>query len=356
MEIVVNILQIIGIIIGILVGLFVLELAIVAFMPGVSVPKQSLIKTGQPASKVNIEVPSSRKGVSFKIKGNSISAWLYLPENLSAPVPCIVMGHGLEGTKDMGLESYAIRFQEAGFVVLAFDYRHLGESEGEPRQLIWIPYQLEDYKAAISYARGLNEVDPSRIALWGTSFSGGHVIVTAAKDESIACVCAQVPLLDGRESAMMAYKHKKVNLIHSFRMIMHGQRDFVRSWFGLSPHKVPIVGKPGSIAIMAFTEAYETFVMLAQDGFINEACARIFIRFDKYRPVKYAQKVRCPVLLQVCDKDIGTPMSLVDETKKRIGKLAESIHYPIDHFDIYTGDNFEKAVSDQIEFFKKHLS
>lgn len=356
MEIIINILQIIGVIIVILVGLFGLELAIVAFMPGVSVPKQPLIKTGQPASKVNTEAPSSRKDVSFKIKGNSISAWLYLPENLSVPVPCIVMGHGLGGTKVMGLESYAIRFQEAGFAVLAFDYRHLGESEGEPRQLIWIPHQLEDYKAAIRYARSLNEVDPLRIALWGTSFSGGHVIVTAAKDESIACVSAQVPLLDGRESTMMAYKHKNVNLIHSFRMIMHGQRDFVRSWFGLSPHKVPIVGKPGSIAIMAFTEAYETFVKLAPDDFINEACARIFIRFDKYRPVKYAQKVRCPVLLQICDKDIGTPMSLVDKTKKRIGKLAESVHYPIDHFDIYTGDNFEKAVSDQIEFFKKHLS
>jgi len=325
-------------------------------MPGVSVPTQLLEKVKQPTGKVVIKSHPSRKEVSFEIKGMAISAWLYLPEVLSTPVPCIIMGHGLGGTKDMGLESYAIRFHEAGFAVLAFDYRHLGESEGEPRQLIWIPYQLVDYKAAISYARSLKEIDPSRIALWGTSLSGGHVIVTAAKDESIACVCAQVPLLDGRVSAIMAYKHKKVNLVHSFRMIMHGQRDFVRSWFGLSPHKVPIVGKQGSIAIMAFLEAYETFVKLAPDNFINESCARIFIRFDKYRPVKYARKVQCPVLLQVCDKDIGTPMSLVDKTKKKMGKLAESIHYPIDHFDIYTGDNFEKAVSDQIDFFEKHFS
>ena len=355
METILIILQVIGILIVVLIGLFVIELAIVAFIPGFSVPKQPLGKAKQPTGKKVVKSHPSRKEVSFEVKGIAISAWLYLPENLSAPFPCIVMGHGLGGTKDMGLESYAIRFQKAGFAVLAFDYRHLGKSEGEPRQLIWIPYQLEDYKAVIRYARSLNEIDPSRIALWGTSLSGGHVIVTSAKDEEIVCVCAQVPLLDGRVSAMMAYKHKKVNLIHSFRMIMHGQRDFVRSWFRLSPHKVPIVGKPGSIAIMAFTEAYETFIKLAPDGFINEACARIFIRFDKYRPVKYARKVRCPVLLQVCDKDIGTPKSLVDETKKRMGKLAESVHYPIDHFDIYTGDNFEKAVSDQLEFFKKHI-
>lgn len=46
---------------------------------------------------------------------------------------------------------------------------------------------------------------------------------------------------------------------------------------------------------------------------------------------------------------------VVEETGKRLGKLAEVIHYPIDHFDIYTGNNFEKSVSDQLDFFKKHL-
>jgi len=336
MGIVIMILQIIGIIIGILIGLFVLELAIVAFIPGFSVPKQPLEKAKQPTKEVKAKPSRPRKDVNFKVKGTSLSAWLYLPENLSTPVPCIIMGHGLGGTKAMGLESYAFRFQEAGLAVLAFDYRHLGESEGEPRQLVWIPYQLQDYTAAIDYARSLKEIDPAKIALWGTSLSGGHVIVTAAKDNKIACVSAQVPLLDGRVSGLMAYKHKIIRLGHGLRMIMHGQRDFVRSW-------------------LAFSEAYETLGELAPDDFINEACARINIRMDKYRPVKKAKNVRCPILLQVCEKDIGTPTSLVEEAEKRLGKLAEVIYYPIDHFDIYLGENFEKSVSDQLDFFKKHL-
>lgn len=355
MGIVLLILQIIGIIIGTLIGLFILELAIVAFIPGISVPKQSLEKVKQPTKEKDVKPSWSRKDVNFKVKETSLSAWLYLPENLSAPVPCIIMGHGLGATKDTGLESYALRFQEAGLAVLAFDYRHLGESEGEPRQLVWIPRQLEDYTAAIDYARSLKEIDPARIALWGTSLSGGHVIVIAAKDNKIACVAAQVPLLDGRVSGLTAYKHKIISLGHGLRMIMHGQRDFVRSWFGLSPHKIPIVGKPGTMAVLAFSEAYEAFGKLAPDDFINEACARINIRIDKYRPVKKAAKVSCPVLLQVCEKDIGTPTSLVEEAEKPLGKLAEVISYPIDHFDIYTGDNFEKAVNDQLDFFKKHL-
>ncbi|GAI65903.1 unnamed protein product [marine sediment metagenome] len=186
------ILQVIGIIIGILA----LYLLIVTFAPGFSVPEQPLEKTKQLTKKVDTKPPQSRKDVIFKVKGTSITAWLYLPEDLSAPVPCIIMGHGFGGTKDMILESYAFRYQEAGFAVLTFDYRHFGESEGEPRQLILIPYQLEDFTAAIEYARSLKEISPARIALWGTSASGGYGIIIAAKDKNIACVCAQCPGLD----------------------------------------------------------------------------------------------------------------------------------------------------------------
>ena len=339
--------------IGILIGIIVIYLAIVGFAPGFSVPKQRLEKAKQLTREVDAKPSWSRKDVSFKVKETSLSAWLYLPENLTVPVPCIIMGHGFGGTKDTGLEPYAIRFLEAGFAVLIFDYRHFGKSHGEPRQLIWIPSQLEDWLAAIKYARGLKEIDPARIALWGTSFSGGHVIVTAAKDKKIACISAQCPGLDGHASGEMYLKREGIG--HLLRMIMHGQRDMVRSWFGLSPHKIPLVGKPGSIAFMTTSDAYENFGKLAPENFINEACARILLRAGEYRPVKYAKNVRCPVLLQICDKDSLLPKSAAEETENELGKYAEVKHYPIGHFDIYIGNNFEKAVSDQLNFFKKHL-
>jgi fermentation-respiration switch protein FrsA (DUF1100 family) len=338
---------------GIIIGILVLYLSIVTFVPGFKVPEQPL-KQGKLLTKEVDTKPSwVRKDVSFKVKGTSLSAWLYLPENLSAPAPCIIMGHGFGGTKDMGLESYAIRYQEAGFAVLIFDYRYFGESDGEPRQLIWIPYQLEDWSAAITYARNLKEINPAKIALWGTSMSGGHVIVTAAKDNKIACVVAQCPGLDGRASAEMLLKG--VSIGYALRMIMHGQRDYFRSWFGLSPHKIPIVGKPGSIACLTTPDAYSGYRKFAPDNFINEVCARILLRADKYRPVRQAKNVRCPVLLQICERDSIIPKSAAEETEKQLGKYAEAIYYPIGHFDIYIGDNFEKAVSDQLEFFKKHL-
>ena len=338
---------------GIFIGIIVLYLSIVTFFPGFKVLEQPLEQSKQLKSDVDSEPSSKRKNVSFKVKGTSISAWLYLPDNLSVPVPCIIMGHGFGGTKDMGLESYAIRFLEAGFAVLIFDYRYFGESEGEPRQLIWIPYQLEDWSSAVTYARGIKQIDPAKIALWGTSLSGGHVIVTAAKDNQIACVVAQCPGLDGRASGKMFFD--RVGIVYLLRMAMHGQRDYFRSWFGLSPHKIPIVGKPGSIACLTTPDAYDHFRKFAPANYINEVCARIFIRGDKYRPVKQAQNVRCPVLLQICENDSIIPKSAAEETERQLGKYAEAIYYPIGHFDIYIGANFEKAVNDQLLFFKKHL-
>jgi fermentation-respiration switch protein FrsA (DUF1100 family) len=355
MGIIVTILMYIGIVIGSIVVAYIIFMLIMALGPRKPVPDQPLEKAKKPFQKEDIIRTGSKKDVRFNVKGTPVSAWLFLPEDLSIPVPCIIMAHGLGCTKATGLEAYVLRYQEAGFAVLAFDYRHLGESGGEPRQLVWIPYQQEDYAAAVKYVRSLKEIDLARIALWGTSLSGGHVIVTAARDSNIACVSSQVPLLDGDAGGMQVIK--QIGLWHLLKMAFgHGLRDLVRSWLGLSPHTIPLFGKPDSIAVLADLGAWDFFNQIAPNDFINKVCARILIRMDKYHPIKHTPNVRCPVLLQVCDKDISLPMKVIEKAEKNLGELVEVIHYPIDHFDIYLGENFEKAISDQLEFFHKHLT
>jgi fermentation-respiration switch protein FrsA (DUF1100 family) len=287
------------------------------------------------------------------VDGTALSAWFYLPEGSSAPAPCIVMGHGFGGTKDAGLARYASRFREAGFAVLAFDYRFFGESAGEPRQLYWVPHQLEDWAAAVAYARGLAEVDPRRIALWGSSASGGHVIVTAAQDREIACVSAQCPGLDPRAEARRFLA--ALGIRRSLRLIMHAQRDMLRSRFGLSAHRIPIVGPPGSVAFFDLPGAYAGYSALAPEGFVNEVCARVVLRASSYRPIERAKDVRCPVLLQVCELDELASPGAAEETAERLGKWAEVKRYPIGHFDIYQGPAFETALRDQVAFFEKQL-
>ncbi len=335
---------------GILAGVFILYLLIIAILPGLSVPEQPLRDKGTD-KKRPLPPPAGRTDVTFDVDGTSVHAWFYLPRDKKPPCPCIIMAGGLGGTKDTGTEPYAVRFQKAGFAVLLFDYRHFGDSDGRPRQLIWIPYQLQDYAAAILFAKDHPAVDAEKIALWGTSLSGGHVIVAAARDHSIACVSAQCPGLDGLASARKTFEQDGFN----FKMIMHGQRDLVRSWLGLPAHSVPIVGKPGTVALMTAGNAWEEFRRMVPAGFINRACARIIIRGDKYRPVKYASKVTCPVLLQICDNDKLLPPEPAVETARILGDKATVKHYPIGHFDIYSGENFLNSVKDQVAFFKSVL-
>jgi fermentation-respiration switch protein FrsA (DUF1100 family) len=295
-----------------------------------------------------------RRDVEFEVGGTLVRAWLYLPEAAAAPVPCIVMAHGFGGTKAAGLARYASRFREAGFAVLVFDYRFFGESDGEPRQLYWIPHQLADWTAAIAYARSLPEVDASRVALWGSSASGGHVIVAAAADPEIACISSQCPGLDARAEG--ARVREREGLGHLLRLVMHGQRDMLRSRLGLSAHRIPIVGPPGSVAILASPDALDGFGALAPEGFVNEVCARIVLRAGSYRPIEHANDVRCPVLLQICLADQLASAEVAEQTAERLGERAEVKRYPIGHFDIYRGDHYETAVRDQLEFFTRHLA
>src|SRR4029077_8709976 len=130
-------------------------------------------------------------------RGEQLAAYLYRPDSAQGDVPCVVMAHGFSATRDDGLPAYAEAFRDAGFMVIIFDYRHFGASTGEPRQLLDIGRQIDDYRAAVTYARQLDGVDPARIVVWGTSFSGGHVFVLGATDPNIAAVIAQAPFTEG---------------------------------------------------------------------------------------------------------------------------------------------------------------
>jgi len=338
---------------GVLVGIIVLYTLVVTFAPIFSVsyklPKKD---DSQVVEKVN-SIHQWRNDVSFEVEGTRISAWLYLPDNLSSSVPCIVIANGLGGTKDMLLESYAVRFREAGYAVLTFDYRFFGESGGEPRQLIWMPHQLKDLETAISYARNRKEIDPARIALWGTSAGGGHVITIAARDNKIACVSAMVPMLDGKVAIENQAGEEDDWL--SLRMFLHAQRDMFRYRFGLSPHRIPIVNKPGTIGLMTSADTYDDFVKHLPVNYVNQVCARIILRTSSYRPVETAQNIQCPVLLQISENDSLIPKKVSEGTIRKLGSKVEVKYYSVGHFEIYTGDSFERSVGEQLDFFKKYL-
>lgn len=295
-----------------------------------------------------------RREVAFLSGGVTCRAWAYVPGGSVRPrAPCIVMAHGLSGTRDASLEPYAERFAAAGFYVVLFDYRYLGDSDGEPRQLISIPRQLEDWKSAIAFARAMPGVDPERVGLWGCSLSGGHVILTAARDKRIAAVSAQCPMLDGHASARKV--RKQVGFGRIGRLAAASLLDTARAAFGLSPYYIPLVAPPGELAAMPTSDAYDGLMAIVPPGWRNEVAARLFLRLPFYRPIRYAREVECPTLLIACAHDTVVTTEAAAEAADRMGDKARLVTLPIGHFAIYRGEWFERSSSEQLAFFRQAL-
>src|SRR3954452_3472866 len=172
--------------------------------------------------------------------GEQLAAYLYRPESTQGDVPCVVMAHGFSATRDDGLPAYAKAFQDAGFAVVLFAYRHFGASTGEPRQLLDVNRQHDDYRAVIAWARQFDGIDPDRIVLWGSSFSGGHVLAVAAGDPRIAAVISQAPFTDAIPALM------QVPLKNAVRLTLAGLRDQLRGWRGRPPQLAAAGGEPGT--------------------------------------------------------------------------------------------------------------
>jgi dienelactone hydrolase len=295
-----------------------------------------------------------RTDITFRSGDDKCAGWLYRPEGFEGPRPLMVMAHGFSGTKEMRLPAYAERFCAAGIGVLLFDYRHFGASGGEPRQLLDISRQHADFRSALAYARDLDWVDPERVGLFGSSFSGGHVIAVGSADDRVAAIVAQCPFTDGFASLPVL----GLGLKTLMRAGVAGLRDQLGALRGGAPHYIPAVGPPGGFAIMTKPDVVAGFNALIEqsDGVLweNRVAARIVLRMGMYRPGLKAGKLPCPALFAICDQDSVAPAGRTAELAAR-GQRNEILHYPIGHFDPYVGEAWERAVADQTEFLVRTL-
>lgn len=291
-----------------------------------------------------------REEVAFGVPHERRAAWLYRPE-APAPFPCVVMAHGLAYPKEFGLDAFASRFARAGLATLVFDYRHFGDSDGSPRHILDLEKQREDWDAALAYVRVLPEMDPARVAVWGTSFSGGHAIETAARDGKVAAVVAQVPLADGWVAARSASPGR------SLRLLTAALRDLARRrLLGKSPHYVKAVGPRGSLAMVASEEVAEGHAKIAPLGtsWRNELGAAAVLQIGRWSPGKLAGRISCPLLICVSERDAIVPIGPAIAAAER-APMGELRRYPGGHYAAYAGEVFEHLVTDEIEFFTRHL-
>lgn len=152
-----------------------------------------------------------KRDVEFRSEdpAEMIRADLYLPEGGGGPWPVVIMGGGWCYVKELIMPEYARYFVDRGCAALVFDYRHLGASDGEPRQHLDPGKQIADYRSAIDAVSYLEEfhddLDPERIGIWGISYSGGHVLIAGAIDWRVKCIVSQIPVCDGWYNSMRAH-------------------------------------------------------------------------------------------------------------------------------------------------------
>lgn len=293
--------------------------------------------------------------IAFSSRGVDLRAGLFRPAPASpqAAVPCVVMAHGLGGTRTAGLEPFARHFAEAGFAVLVFDYRGFGQSAGEPRQVVDVRMQLDDWAAAIAHARGLPGIDPQRIALWGSSFSGGLVIAAAVEDGKVAAVSSQGAMMDGLAALLNLVKQE--GLVQTARVSAQAARDAAQARLGLARVLLPVVGAPGEMAVLTTPDSKPGYLAIAPPDWVNAISLSWMLTLPLFRPNRMASRLPCPTLFCIAERDVVVPPSAVEDAARRAGAKAEVRRYPRGHFDIYVGEGFADSARDQTDFFRRHL-
>ena len=298
---------------------------------------------------MNVQNTTKFEKLGFTSGGVRCSADLFRPaHNRKAPV--IVMAHGLGGTKDMRLDAFAARFAAAGYIAMTFDYRHFGESEGFPRQVLDIDHQLEDWMSALRFARNLPGADTGRVIVWGTSFGGGHVLTTAARDGNVAAVIAQCPFTDGLSSSLA------MSPVTSLKVTGLALRDRLGALFGADPVMVPLVAPAGGTALMNADDAWSGYLALKPKECVtpNYVAARFAFDIIRYYPGRKTSQIQAPILFCVCETDTVAPAKATLKHASRAPN-AEVKMYVEGHFEIYMGEAFERVVADQIDFLQRKV-
>lgn len=291
----------------------------------------------------------TRHDVRFDSDGDDCAAWLHLPEGVTSP-PVVVLGHGLGATRDMRLDAYGERFAQAGIAALSFTYRHFGDSEGSPRQLLSIKRQLADWDAALAHVQTRTDVDRTRVAVWGSSFGGGHAITVASRHPELSAAVAQCPFTDGLASA------KALGARGTLKVLPLVARDVAAAATRRAPVMIPLAAAPGERALMNAPDALQGYQALVPPGgtFVNEVAARVAPTITRYRPGKAARRVAPPILFCITNHDTVTPAAQTLAYAKTAPR-GEIKEYDAGHFDIYLGAAFEEVVADQVEFLTRHF-
>lgn len=292
-----------------------------------------------------------RQDLRFPCGPTQCAAWLYLPAGATKP-PVVVMAHGFGGTRDVTLPAFAEHFAREGIAALVFDYRSFGASGGAPRQLVDPWSHLEDWRAAVAFARAQQQLDGTRLALWGTSLGGGLALVTGANDPNMRAVVAQVPQIDANMEGEATFP----GVFWVVRLLFTGWGSMASEALGFGEWTIPAIAPSDGFGMITDDEAYEASTRNTPKAstYRNEIVAHSIFTFDDYNPAVQAAAIKPPVLLIAARKDRFAPFAAAEAFAKSHPNVTLT-EIDGDHFDVYAPPRSEDAAASAARFLKEHL-
>jgi len=295
-----------------------------------------------------------RRDITFASQGLRCSGWLYLPDDhpTDHKAPAIVMAHGFSAVKEMCLSHFAERFMAAGFVTLVFDFRYLGHSEGKPRGQLFPHEQREDYCNAISWLSDHPQVDPERIGVWGTSFSGGIAMHLAAFDKRVKAVAVQVPSVHNWESRRRM-DSERFDKASTFLM-----QDRIARYKTGAVNYLKVVAPEREPSALPTAEAYEWFMEASKiaPSWRNQVTVESLEKIREFDPAGPIHLIApTPLMIIVAEHDSLIPFNLIVDAYERASEPKAISVLPCGHFDVYTEPWFSRAAGAAVDWFMQYL-
>jgi alpha-beta hydrolase superfamily lysophospholipase len=259
----------------------------------------------------------------------------------SSDRPIVVMAHGLSGTRRDRLGAFAERFAAHGLFALVFDHRGFGDSGGEP-DVFEPARQLQDWRAAIAYAREIVGVNPDRVVTFGSSMGGGNALAAAAADRRVTAAISQVPFLDVVGQAYRSSARVRA------RMVMAATRGEFLPAVG-QPDEAAFINAPGAEA------GWRHVVAIGEDSRWRNRVSSRWLLGRPFNPGRLAKDLHCPWLVCVGEADQVARPGPAIEAAKRAPRGELRLYPDVDHFDIYDGPEHEAVVADELEFLERHV-
>ena len=285
-----------------------------------------------------------REDVTIRAEdGIRLAAWLYRPEG-GGPYPAVVMSHGFTALRRMGLDRYASVFRAAGLACVVYDHRNWGDSEGEPRHETDPWRQLSDMRDVVTWTRAHPDLDAARVAVWGTSYSGGHALMIGALDKRLRAVVAQVPLVDGA-----AFFRASLEAGGGQRFLDRLAADRDARYRGEQPQTVRSAANGTTTAAWAAATDVEGV-------WPNRMTLRSLEAVASYVPANHVKGISpTPLLVILADRDEIIPVEQQLAAFERAREPKRLVPFDCLHYEVYVPPLVEKAAAAARDFLLEHL-